>query len=264
LNPALDTREAARSEVRAPHLASSAAWLVGSNLLYSVCQWATVVALAKIGPAHSLGHFGLALAVVTPVVVLSNLSLRSYQATDLHQRYPFAEYMRLRVATNAVAAVVIGVVALVAAATEVLPIIAPLAIAKLAEATSETCYGLAQQRERMRLVAIARAVRGVLGLAALVAVVALGGSRAAGPWALAAAWSGFLLVVELPVVGTLETPFARPDVMRLLHLARECSSLGILNGLIALNQNVPRYLLQATHGAAAVGYYTALAGVGPA
>src|SRR5262249_20837086 len=161
------------------------------NLLYSVCQWATVVALAKIGPAHGLGHFGLALAVVTPVVVLSNLSLRSYQATDVHRRYTFAEYMNLRMAMNVGAAAVIGVVAVAAAATEAMPIVAPLALAKLAEATSETCYGLAQQHERMRFVAIARAMRGVLGLAALVAMVAFSGSLAAGTWALAAAWSGF-------------------------------------------------------------------------
>jgi hypothetical protein len=45
-------------------LAGSAFWLVSSNLLYALFQWATVVALARVG-VTSLGQFGVALAVTT-------------------------------------------------------------------------------------------------------------------------------------------------------------------------------------------------------
>jgi O-antigen/teichoic acid export membrane protein len=256
--------ETIESTAHAP-LASSALWLLGSNLSYSACQWATVAVLAKIGPANGLGHFGLALAVVTPVVVVSNLSLRSYQATDVMRRYTFADYMNLRVLANLAAGAVIALAALVAGIDGPTgAILAPLAVGKLAEATSETCYGCAQRHDRMRFVALARAIRGAGGLAALIAVVGLGGSLAAGTWALAAAWTGFLLAVELPAAHALEPAFARPHVARLRRLASECSSLGVLNGLVALNQSIPRYILQAAYGAAAVGYFTALAGVGPA
>src|SRR5437868_4646808 len=70
-----------------------------------------------------------------------------------------------------------------------LAILVPIGVAKIVEATSETCYGLAQRHDRMRFVALSRVARGALGLAALLAVVGRGGTLAAGAWALAAAWS---------------------------------------------------------------------------
>jgi O-antigen/teichoic acid export membrane protein len=124
------------------------------------------------------------------------------QATDMVRRYAFVEYLLLRLALNLVAG---GAIATAAALGLVEPaavaILIPIGVAKIAEASSETCYGLAQRHERMRFVAVSRAARGALGLVALVAVVALGGTLAAGAWALAVAWGAFLFVVDLPAAG---------------------------------------------------------------
>ena len=68
----------------------------------------------------------------------------------------------------------------------------------------------------------------------------------------------------MPAAGLLEPVFARPRRAALWRLARESAPLGGVNGLFAVGQNVPRYLLGLTHGAAAVGYFTALSAVTPA
>jgi len=70
-------------------LAGSALWLVSSSLFYAACQWATIVALAKLGALVAIGHLGLALAVATPIIVLTSLGLRTVQATDMVRRYAF-------------------------------------------------------------------------------------------------------------------------------------------------------------------------------
>ncbi len=246
-------------------LTGSALWLLGSNLAYAGCQWATVVALAKVGVPASLGYFGLALAVATPVVLLTGFALRAYQATDVLRRYAFADYLGVRMVANvAAAAIIAGVATAGVVEPAVVAILIPIGVAKLAEATSETCYGLAQRHDRMRFVALSKMLRGGLGLAALVAVVAGGGSLAAGSWALAAAWTGFLLVVDLPMGRTLEPLDAWPRAATLWRLAATASPLGVVTGVSAMTQSVPRYLLQHSHGAAAVGYFTALAALGPA
>jgi len=64
-------------------LAGSALWLVSSSLFYAACQWATIAALAKLGALVAIGHLGLALAVATPIIVLTSLGLRTVQATDM-------------------------------------------------------------------------------------------------------------------------------------------------------------------------------------
>jgi len=143
-------------------------------------------------------------------------------------------------------------------------ILVPIGIAKLAEATSETCYGLAQRHDRMRFVAVSRMARGAVGLGALLGVVAVGGTLAKGAWALAGAWTAFLLLVDLRAARALEPVFARSEIGTLWRLARESVPLGAVNGVYAMTQSVPRYLLELSQGAAAVGYYTALSSMGPA
>jgi len=252
---------------RAVHgtLAGAALSLFASNLLYAACQWGTIAGLAKLGEPVGVGDLGLALAVATPVVMVTGFGLRAVQATDVLRRYTFAEYLHLRLAANVVAAALIA--AAVAwgfvepAATAIL---VPIGVAKIAEATSETCYGLAQRHDRMHFVAVSRVTRGALGLVALLATVAGGATIAAGAWALAAAWTGFLLLIDLPAAGVLEPVFVRPRADAVWRLARESAPLGGVNGVYAAGQSVPRYLLDLSHGAAAVGYFTALAAVTPA
>lgn len=246
-------------------LAGSALWLFSSNLLYAGCQWATVVGLAKLGAPAPLGYLGLALAVATPVVLITGFALRTFQATDVTRRYAFADYLNLRLAANVLAAAIILVVAAFGRMERAaVAILVPIGVAKLAEATSETCYGLAQRHDRMRFVAVSRMGRGALGLGALLGVVAVGGTLAKGAWALAGAWTAFLLLVDLRAARALEPAFARSDVRTLWRLARESVPLGAVNGVYAVTQSVPRYLLALSHGAAAVGYYTALSSVSPA
>jgi O-antigen/teichoic acid export membrane protein len=115
----------------------------------------------------------------------------------------------------------------------------------------------------MRFVALSQAARAALGLGALVGIVSLGGTLAEGTWALAAVWAAILLAVDLPAAHALEPALARPHAARLWALVRECAPLGVLFGLSAVKEGLPRYLLQASQGAAAVGYFTALAAIGP-
>src|SRR6185295_11105234 len=141
------------------------------------CQWGTIVAFAKLGGPVAIGHLGLALAVVTPVVLVTGFGLRAVQATDVMQRYTFVEYLYLRLGANLIAAgLMAAAVAVGLLEPAAVAILVPIGVAKLAEASSETCYGLAQRHDRMRFVAVSRVARGALGLGALVAVVALGGT----------------------------------------------------------------------------------------
>jgi O-antigen/teichoic acid export membrane protein len=267
-SPLVRRGRAARALADAPvpaTLAGSALWLLSSNLVYAACQWGTIVGLAKLGAPVSIGLLGLALAIATPVVMVTGFGLRAVQATDVVQRYSFAEYLQLRMGANLLAAVVIAGAALFhVLEPAAIAILVPIGVAKIAEATSETCYGLAQRHQRMQFVAISRVARGALGLVALLAVVGFGGTLAYGAWALAAAWTAFLLLVDLPVAGMLEPPFGRVRRDAVVRLARESAPLGGVNGLFAACQSAPRYLLELSHGAIAVGYFTALAAITPA
>jgi O-antigen/teichoic acid export membrane protein len=250
-----------------PHqraLATNALWLLVSNFAYAGCQWGTVVVLAKLAPAASLGYFGLALAITNPIVMVTGSALKAYQSSDVLGRYRFADYVNIRLIANVVAGAAIAcVVAAGIVGHDAIAVLVPIAVAKIADATSETCYGVFQKHDRMNYVAVSKTFRGVLGLVAMTAAVASGGSVVAGAWALAIAWSVFVVAGDLWFANRLEPALGRPRPAVLRRLAMETAPLGGIGGVMAMTQAVPRYLLELTQGAAAVGYYTALSSLIP-
>lgn len=237
---------------------------MSANLLYSTMQWGTLVALAKFGTPVMLGHFGLALAIATPATLLTGFGLRAMQATDVQRRYAFADYLHLRLLGNLGTVIIVaGTVVFTPMDPALVGVLVPIVCAKLVEATSETCYGLEQRNERIRLVAVSRVVRGALGLAGLTLAIAFGGSLATGAWIMAAAWAAFL-IADVRNAHRIEPLRLRADPAAIARLASEGAPLCGVNAMLALSQSIPRYLLQIAHGTASVGYFTALAAIGPA
>ena len=82
-------------------------WTFVGNVIYSGCQWGTLVLLAKLGNPTMVGQYGLALAVATPVYALSTLQLRAVLTTDVHERIHFGEYLGFRLLTTIISMLVI-------------------------------------------------------------------------------------------------------------------------------------------------------------
>src|SRR4051812_678202 len=78
-------------------------WMLSSNLVYATCQWGVLVVLAKLSSAEMVGRFALGLAVTAPVLLLTNMQLRTIQATDVRRQFDFSDYVRLRLITTTVA-----------------------------------------------------------------------------------------------------------------------------------------------------------------
>src|SRR5207249_11771879 len=118
-------------------------------------------------------------------VLVTGFALKAYQSTDVLGLYAFSDYVNLRMAANVVAGAMVGIIIVLGVVAGTAgAVLVPVVVAKLADATSETCYGVAQKHERMRFVAIAKMLRGALGLAGLALVIVLGGSVVRVAWAL--------------------------------------------------------------------------------
>src|ERR1700722_19919757 len=89
-------------------LRSNFVWALAGNVVYAICQWGMIVALAKMGNSFMIGQFALGLAIATPVLMFTNLHLRVVQASDAKRLYSFREYLQLRSVMTLGAIVVIG------------------------------------------------------------------------------------------------------------------------------------------------------------
>src|SRR5258705_3850358 len=85
-----------------PPLAGQVGWTLAGNVGYAVCQWGMLIALAKSLSPAMVGQFGLGLAIAIPILMFTNLQLRSIQATRASEHYEFGDYFGIRLVGTAV------------------------------------------------------------------------------------------------------------------------------------------------------------------
>jgi O-antigen/teichoic acid export membrane protein len=233
-------------------------WTLAGSLVTSGSQWALLVVLAKLGRPELLGQFALALAITTPIVILTSLRLRAVQATDCLSRHVFGHYLALRcvgalITLALVAAVVVGLQGEVPLAVLLL-----VAAGKTVDSLNDVFYGWFQLHERMRLLGQALCLTGAGSLLAFALTLYLTGSLiyATASWAVVPALT--LLLYNAPIAAALEaadhgasaTGNEKWQVLRprwegreLWGLARIAFPLGLADLLTSLTTNVPRYCI---------------------
>ena len=239
-------------------------WMLAGNVVYAVCQWGAIVALAKLGSSFVLGQFSLGLAIATPVLMFTNLHLRVVQATDARRLHSFGEYLRLRLALS-----LVGLLAIVAIAffgayrRQTAMVVVAVAIAKGIETLSDIHYGLFQLNDRLDQTGKSMMLRGLLSVLSLAAGLYFTRSVLWGCAGLALGWLVALLVFDarrgrrlLPPLQPMRRPL---DLNRSLSLMRTALPLGFATTMAALNLNVPRYFIHARLGERQLGVYSALA-----
>jgi O-antigen/teichoic acid export membrane protein len=247
-------------------LRSNFAWVVAGNAVYAFCQWGMIIALTKFGNSFMVGQFSLGLAVVTPVLVLSNLNLRAVQATDALRQFRFAEYLRLRLASTLAGLAVIAVIVHFGAyGNRTAAVILALALVKAIETLSDIHYGLFQLNDRLDQTGWSMILRGALAVTALSAGLCFTHSVFWGCIWVAVAWLVTLFVFDVRrgrrVVACTEChwetePAARPPKIQLLFLALP---LGIVTTIAAITLHMPRYFVYAHMGEHELGIFSALA-----
>ena len=259
-------------------LKANFSWTFVGNLIYAACQWLSLTVFARLGTTEMVGQFALGLAVVTPVIMFTNLQLRDLQATDAKNEYQFADYFCLRLATTALGLlVVLGITVGLRYRPETALVILAVGIAKAFEAISETFHGLFQRHERMDFVSKSMIMRGLLSPIAVAIGMYLTGQVLWGVICMALAWGLVLVTYDFRTGRALlhnimlQNPllpqgqqnnlalFLKPNpksMSRLIILAVPLA-FSILIG--ALNNNIPRYFIEQNLNEHNLGIFAAIA-----
>ena len=237
-------------------LRSNFAWTFVGNAVYAAGQWALLSLLAKLGGSEMLGQYALALAITSPVAMLSHLNLRAVIATDVTGKHPFGDYLAVRLAATVLGLAAIGILALLASpGTAMVPVIVAVGVAQSAENVSDAFYGAFQRREQMDRIARSMMLRALLSAIALGCALWLTRSIVAATVALAAARLVSLLLYDVrsgePLAHT-----SRPSQMAILRTALP---LGVVLMLVTLNANLPRYAIERNLGTRELGAFAAAA-----
>ncbi|MGI8486459.1 MAG: lipopolysaccharide biosynthesis protein [Thermomicrobiales bacterium] len=260
----------ATSRTASRTLGLSVMWTLGGNIGFALCQWLVLVVLAKLGRPEMVGQFALALGLTAPIMLLASLNLRAVQSTDIRNEHSFSDYFRLRLCTTLLAlAVCLAIVIFASFSLKTATVIAFVALAKASESVSDVFYGRLQKQEQMNRIARSMLVRGGASLLAMTTIVWATGSVVWGTLGMFLAWLTVLVTYDIrsPMRDTeifslrhdLVRGWSWQRLQRLMPLAWLALPLGIVQMLISLNANVPRFFIQAFAGEHSLGIYSAIA-----
>lgn len=244
-------------------LKANFSWTFVGNSIYAATQWFLLMLFAKLGTVEMVGQFSLGLAVTAPIVLLSQLQLRSVYVTDNQENHSFSDYLATRLLLTVLAFALIFGIGL-SSGYEMLTFLTVLlvGVAKLVEGVSDICFGVMQRHEQMQYIAISQTIKGLFSLTVVAIVLWLNKG---------------IIVAMLGYVGVrlLLLAYERVQVIRIFQQS-QCASkrpvnkrsilsivkvafpLGIAMMFISLNTNIPRYFLERSHGESALGYFASL------
>lgn len=251
-----------------PRLRTNMLWTAAGNVTYAACQWGMLAGIAKLGRPENVGDFALAMAIGAPVYMLTNLQLRSVQATDSKSLFRFSDYLWLRYLCTGLALLIIAGLAIVGRFTsEVNGVVLLVALAKAFEAVADVYYGALQQRERLDIISVSLVIRGFASLLCLNGILILTGNLLFACAGLALSWFAVLVFYDIPRTSALVSSHdcnhaairrlpAPDDLLRLVKVA---APLGVSMMLASLAINLPRYFVEGALGPRSLGIFAALA-----
>ncbi len=237
-------------------------WTFLGSIAASACQWLMLIAMAKMLSQEEVGYYALAMAIVAPIVMFSMLQLRAVQVTDVHGQYTFGDYFGVRLLTNGLAFLVIICISfflLGRYGPYVFWVILAEGVTKLIEATSDIAYGLIQKHERMDKMAQSLIVRNVGGLIFLSLVIFVTRNLLWGIVALGIWWLAVFLFFDCRNAAVFEKIFPCFDLKRAAAIIWLSLPLGVVMGLLSLNQSIPRFFVEFHLGAGNLGVFSAMA-----
>ncbi|MGF6329984.1 O-antigen/teichoic acid export membrane protein [Pseudomonas sp. BS3782 TE3695] len=241
----------------------SAAWMVMGNGIYAISQAATLAILARLVNVEAVGMFSFALAITAPIMLLSNIGLRTQIITDTQNAYSLREYQKLRQLCSAVGAgLCVAIAAVMSSTTELIIVVILVTLSKSAENQSELFYGILQKQYKHRIVAISLAIRGVIGATSLAAGTYFSGNLITGVICYTVSWWVICIFYDkkctrrsISSIGdNKNTRYA--DLMPLVYAGLP---LGISALLINLNTGIPRIFIGQSDGMHAIGIYSIMA-----
>lgn len=235
-------------------------WDFIGGIIYSLSQWFVLIILAKFGNVSMVGLYALGLSVTAPIVLMTNLQLRSIIATDVNKEFSFNLYFTLRNIMNILTVIIILLFSLLSEYNkEEFLIILLIGISKIIDSYSDLIYGKMQQNGRMDLIGSSRSIKGILTIFSMVVGLWLTGSLVISLMILNLTWLFILIFFDHKKVGNmildLKFEFKFKSLKKLFFLS---FPLGVVLMFGSLNVNLPRIFLEKNTDTETLGYFASI------
>ncbi len=238
---------------------------LSANLVATIIQ-----ALGQAGVAMTIGHvfgreglgaYALAAAVLSPLMLLGNLHLRTMQATDVRGDHPFTRYLRVRLISIIVWGGFVTGIASLWSTHAASGVLMALLLVRVVESIADIFHGEWQRREWHTWIGVSLSLR-TLAFAVSVIVAILLGWRLHYALIAGAVASAVMVIVHdgwrLRTMQAWAASQHAGEPVALRALLLDALPLGVAVGASMWALSVPRIALEMTAGLAALGLFAAM------
>lgn len=243
-------------------------WAFIGNASYALCGYLLLTILTKTSSVATVGLWGIAQAVTLPVATFFSLNLVAVNITDVRNEYKTGHYVALRLLASLMTVFVATTIGFIFYPVSVAVIVGMMSISQAIIDMRLYLISNMQKFEQLKLSTISQIFEGLLTLllfgllfwytrSLLMAIMGTIVSRLS-----------VLLTYDLPVSLKVLRKYGSDNPAdytplwqwsSIWNLVKLAAPLAVVAGIGSVFQNIPRVVIEKTHGREELGYFTAMA-----
>lgn len=234
-------------------------WTVLSGGLYSASTFIMFWAVSRLCGVAQAGIFTLAMSVGQQLVSIGYFNVRTFQASDIKEKYSFSQYLLFRIFTSAIMTV-IGLIWIGAGdfTTERAVLIGIMILFRVGEAFADVMEGMYQQKERYDVTGKCVFVETALFLSAFLIALAATGNVIFAVGVMTLVYLLSLLIIDCNLVGAFVKVKLKLELSSIKRLFFACLPLFLNSFLLLYVNNSPKYAMDTYQGAEVLGTFNIL------
>lgn len=239
-------------------LKANVASMFSANLLYALSSWAQLSLVAKFLDGVVLGEYTLALAIVTPLYLFSNMQLRSLIITDNNNNFSFVNYYSFRVFSNVLLLLIVFFIS-VFYYYSFFYVIVLVSLLKIVESNSDIINSHFQKKEEMHYVTRSVGIRSILAFIGMFLGVFVFRNLPVG-LGLSLCFTGLSYLLYDKKIAKNKGFFEdfKFDFRKNREIFKIALPLGLVIFIISLNSNVSKFMIERFLGTEMQGIYSSI------
>lgn len=231
------------------------------TIFYLICQWLITVLVVKLASYEAAGNLSLAIAISNVFYNVAAFGIRSYQVSDIENKYSPSLYVFSRYLTCALSLILcVGFAMLNSHYTieQKLCVIFYM-LFRITEALSDVFQGIQQKAYRMDYIGKSFIMRGIAILVLFCVVIKFTGNLYLAILAMFISVMLIIYIYDWPISCKLVTFQKDYNIKNIKQILIECTPMMFGYMLIASLVSIPRYFLEMYQGSNLLGIYASIA-----
>lgn len=231
-------------------------WLLGGNLLFAFSQWLLLIGMAKLANNTMVGEYSLALAIVSPVFMLTNLQLRPIVVAEynLKDSFDYKNFFTLRLYT-VIIGIIISCFSSLFTSSSIYLTVFLLALIKAEEAISDIIYAYYNAQAKTKLISLSLTIKSTALIIVFFILLYFLKSLAFSLIGIILVYLLVLIFIDFKNINFNKTYF-HLDLSDSYQIILTALPLGLSVMLVALQSNLPRFFLEKFYNLEMVGIFS--------